>query len=96
MLPYSGSRRRRYLLNKPVDSLRLHPVDSIAYAVNFIMETDLHVSALAFKKELDAGLARRVLFPNISGLIVMQLYMEWANKNQGMRIIVFSFIDAMQ
>ena len=72
------------------------PVDSIAYAVNFIMETHLHVSALAFKKELDAGLARRVLFPNFSGLIVMQLYMEWANKNQGMRNIVFSFIDSMQ
>ena len=45
------------------------------------METHLHQSALAFKKELDAGLARRFLFPNFPGLIVMQLYMEWANEN---------------
>ena len=58
------------------------PVDSIAYACNFIMETHLHQSAKAFKKELDAGLARRFLFPNFPGLIVMQLYMEWANKNR--------------
>ena len=55
------------------------PIDSIAYACNFIMETHLHVSALAFKKELDAGLARRFLVPNFPGLTVMQLYMEWAN-----------------
>ena len=46
------------------------------------METHLHQSALAFKKELDAGLARRFLFPNFPGLIVMQLYMERANKNR--------------
>ena len=46
------------------------------------METHLHQSALAFKNELDAGLARRFLFPNFPGLIVMQLYMEWANKNR--------------
>ena len=46
------------------------------------METHLHQSAKAFKKELDAGLARRFLFPNFPGLIVMQLYMEWANKNR--------------
>ena len=46
------------------------------------METHLHQSALAFKKELNAGLARRFLFSNFPGLIVMQLYMEWANKNR--------------
>ena len=81
MLSYSGTRRRRYLLTNPVDSLCYTPVDSIAYACNLIMETHLHQSALAFKMELDAGLARRFLFPNFPGLIVMQLYMEWANKN---------------
>ena len=53
------------------------PVVSIAYACDFIMETHLHKSALAFKKELDAGLARRFLF---YAVLVMQLYMEWANK----------------
>ena len=46
------------------------------------MQTHIHQSAQAFKKELDAGLARRFLFPNFSGLIVMQLYMEWAKKNR--------------
>ena len=45
------------------------------------MEIHLHMSALAFKKELDAGLARRFLFPNFQGLIVMQFSIERANKN---------------
>ena len=47
------------------------PVESIAYSCYFIMETHLHQSALAYKKELDAGLARRILFPNFPGWIVM-------------------------
>ena len=52
------------------------------------METHLHKSALAaFKKELDAGLARRFLFPNFPCLIVMQLYMEWATKNSASPIM---------
>ena len=45
------------------------------------METHLHQSALAYKKGLDAGLARRILFPNFPGWIVMQLYVQWANNN---------------
>ena len=56
------------------------PVDSNAYACNLIMEINLHQCAQAFKKELDAGLARRSLFLNFPGLIVMQLCMEWAKK----------------
>ena len=73
-----------------------NPVDSIAYASNFIMETHLHQSALAFKKELDAGLARRFLFPNFPGLIVMQLYMEWANKNRASPITKDAMCEMLQ
>ena len=72
------------------------PVDSIAYACNFIMETHLHQSALAFKKDLDAGLARRFLFPNFPGLIVMQLYVEWANKNRASPITKASMREMLQ
>ena len=72
------------------------PVDSIAYACNFIMETHLHVSALAFKKELDAGLSRRFLFPNFPGLIVMQLHMEWANKNRSSPITKAAMREMLQ
>ena len=74
ILSYSGTRRRRYLLTSQWIHFVHTPVDSIAYACNFIMEAHLHQSALAFKKELDAGLARRFLFPNFPGLIVMQLH----------------------
>ena len=72
------------------------PVDSIAYACNFIMETHLHQSALAFKKGLDAGLARRFLFPNFPGLIVMQLYMEWANKSRASPITKAAMREMLQ
>ena len=60
------------------------------------METHLHQSALAFKKELDAGLARRFLFPNFPGLIVMQLYMEWANKNRASPITKAAMREMLQ
>ena len=60
------------------------------------METHLHQSALAFKKELDAGLARRFLFPNFPGLIVMQLYMEWANKNRASPITKTAMREMLQ
>ena len=72
------------------------PVDSIAYACNFIMETRLHKSALAFKKKLDAGLSRRFLFPNFPGLIVMQLYREWANKNRASPITKADMREKLQ
>ena len=60
------------------------------------METHLHQSTLAFKKELDAGLARRFLFPNFPGLIVMQLYMEWANKNRASPITKAAMCEMLQ
>ena len=60
------------------------------------METHLHMSALAFKKELDAGLARRFLFPNFPGLIVMQLYIEWANKNRASPITEAAMREKLQ
>ena len=72
------------------------PVDSIAYACNFILEIHLHVSALAFKKELDAGLSRRFLFPKFPGLIVMQLYREWVNPNRASSITKAAMREMLQ
>ena len=60
------------------------------------METHLHQSALAFKKELDAGLARRFLFPNFPGLIVMQFYMEWADKTRASPITKAAMREMLQ
>ena len=60
------------------------------------METHLNQSALAFKKELDAGLARRFLFPNVQGLIVMQLFIEWANKNRANPITKAAMREMLQ
>ena len=60
------------------------------------METHLHQSTLAFKKELDAGLARRFLFPNFPGLIVIQLYMEWATKNRASPITKAVMSETLQ
>ena len=60
------------------------------------METNLHESALAFKKELDAGLARRFLLPNFPSLIVIELYIEWANKNRASPITKAAVREMLQ
>ena len=60
------------------------------------METHLHQSALALKKELDAGLARRFLFPNFPGLFVMQPYINWANKNRASPITKAAMREMLQ
>ena len=50
------------------------------------MENHLHQGALAFKKELAVGLGGPFMFSNFQELIMMQLYMEWANKNRASAI----------
>ena len=96
MLSYNGTRRDAIFLPSKWIHFVHTPVDSMAYACNFIMEPHLHQSALGFKKELDAGLARRFLFPNLSGLIAMQLYMEWANKNRASPITKAAMREMLQ
>ena len=55
MLSYIGTRRDAIFVPSQWIHFVHTPVDSIAYACSFIMETHLHQSALAIKKELDAG-----------------------------------------
>ena len=94
MLADKATRRRRSRLIKLVDSLRSHPADRIVYGCTFIIETHLHQSVIAFKKELDGGLARYFLFLNFLGL--MQLYMEWVNKNRTIPITKAAMSEMLQ